>query len=687
MKSFIGWGLVLGLVGMCGLEARAAELQADANVTGEPVRYSFVEGDDEKFSAHHWVKENYAGGVSDVSVDSKLWDGWQVSTGGHALIDENDLSGNFLLKKDSIGYFLLDYDEFRKYYDGTGGVYYRFETLKVNETDKVLALNIGHLRLETGLMLEDLPKVTLAYEREFKDGAKSRLTWTAVREGIVTRNIGPAWQDIDEVVDIFEIKADHEMAGFNLNGEQRWEFVRTQTSREEKSLSTEAIPANHKIRVQDQEPETNLMTTTGGIERWFFDERAFASAGYRFAHMRNREIESLFEFDENRNPRNFSNPKQIRGARADNDFDTHTWVANVMLIPWKWLDVITKLKSEVMNREGSSIYPSDTTPAIPDGIINTTERSQNDSRALRWGQGVSLRFRAIPRTALYSDLELEEIRSWLSEDRTSIAGQSPANPNEIFNRETITQILRGTWTLGCHVSPWSGMHVTAHFRQRHNRNDYDDKHETAPGLTAARSAFFDALNILTNELAIRVALKPVRWFQPSFRYQLRTDNFNSRIEDQPTVATDTNSHIFTFDLSLQPHPNLLTMLSFSRQLARTVTPAASSSVANTPAFEANVDTWLLDVEYVVRPNLVLTSALEYSRAENFNDFTAVGLPMGTDFDRVDLTVGFNWNLGKYVSLEPKYAFFYYRSNPHAEFGDYFAHVFWLELSLHGRAPS
>ena len=312
-----------------------AEEEASLSIQAMPARYISVDGDDEKFQAHHWMKDGFVGGIRDASASAVFQNGVSLEAGGHALVDQNDLGAAFSLKKEGLGFARADFSEFRKYYDGTGGINHFFSTLQANETNKELALDIGRLSLETGIAAEGWPGLSFLYDRHFKDGAKSRLTWTAVKEGTVTRSIGPSWQDVDEITDTFALKADHTLAGFQISGEQRWEFVRSDMTREERSLSTTATASDKKIRRQDQQPESNLMTTTLNAQRDFLGEKLFLSGGYRFSHMDNREFESIIETNAAGVATNFSNPKQIRNARADNDYDAHTWVNSFTAAPCK----------------------------------------------------------------------------------------------------------------------------------------------------------------------------------------------------------------------------------------------------------------------------------------------------------------------------------------------------------------
>jgi hypothetical protein len=75
------------------------------------------------------------------------------------------------------------------------------------------------------------------------------------------------------------------------------------------------------------------------------------------------------------------------------------------------------------------------------------------------------------------------------------------------------------------------------------------------------------------------------------------------------------------------------------------------------------------------------STLQFSRANNDNDFSSTGLPLGADYHQVDLMVGIKWSPTKYLTVEPKYSFYRYHPNQEVEFDDYNAHVLWLDFTL------
>lgn len=657
------------------------------SLTAVPVQYTSVEGDQHQYEALNWDRRGYEGGLDDFQFEEKYNpEKIQASVDGHALIHNNDYEVNALVEKKDFGYVKLNYQEFTKYYNDRGGVYYPFLVLSESSLNRELALDISEFRVETGINIPDYPQLSFAYERHVKDGTKSRLSWAPVVVGSVTRNIAPSYQDINEVVDSIEFNESHTLKGFELKGQQAFEWSQAELLRHEQSLSNTSAASGKKIREQQQDPQYHLFTTTESAERWYQDERIFTGLAYHFMRMENNEVENIFELNEQGAPTNFSNPKQIRNARADNDYNSHAWAGSVMVQPKPWMNVITKLRTELVDRSGNSAYPSDTTPAAaggsnPDNIINNIELSRTEDRVARIGEGISFRITKIPRTALYNEFEFEQLRNWLSEDRDSLAGQSAANAGEIFGRETVSYMSRGIWTLGAQVLPTFWLDWTSHLRLNRANTDYDDKRETVSTASGAKSAFMDAINITSQEFATRFTFKPKRWIKPSVRYQLQRRGYDTRVEDLSNVETTMNSHIFTFDLTLQPRHNLLITTGVSPQYAWIVTPARENNINNTPRYQANIFTWLLNLNYDFNEKLAFLGGFEYSNADNYVDYTNAGLPLGAAFNQMNVTAGLNWKLSQIVTLMLEYGFFRYNGDDRVDTSNYNANVVSLRTKL------
>lgn len=667
---------------LCGLNLGIlpALAQEDMSISVLPGGYAAVKGDTEKFRAHRWLNEGYFAGLESFTLEKTLPDAMVMSFEGSTIPQRNDAAAAFSLSKESVGTLEIDYDMFRKFYDGTGGVYNRFTTLSINDLDEDLHLDISHFGVGITPMFlpEEFPQLSFSFERHVKDGRKSRLTWTAVKEGTTTRNIGPSWQDVDETTDTFALTANKEIGGFAVAGEQRWEILHSNLMREERNLSTTATAADKKIRRQYQEPEADIMTTLLKGERWFLDEKSFVSLAYRYYQADNSELETLAEYDATGVPRSFTSPKNKPGASAENEYRAHSWVGNLVTNLTPVLNFISKFKAELVRRNGDSLYPDDSTDP-PDNIANTYEHNIAENKVYRLGESLGLRYAGIPKTSLYAEVEADQSKNWLTEELYTLSGQSVATTAGNFYRETVTNTTRQAFTIGGRVVPSSHINLTTQIRRRMENNDYDDLFETYNS-GSARSAFIDALQVNANEANSRVGWKPVKWFEGAFRYQYLQSMYNPRVENQAETKNKALSHIFTYDIMLYPADSLLMNFSFSRQDFKVFTRAGSVSSSQVPGFNADINNWLFSLSYTPKETLTFTNAFHYSQSDNFDDFSATGLPLGNDSDFYDITTSLKWLPSNKVAIEPHYAYYNYNTNPLAEVGDYSAHVAWLEVS-------
>ncbi len=670
------------IASLSAFNVHAQEVPNPVIVNIMPFQFATVKGDAQKFRAMQWMNDGTSYGLKELIVDKTVNKDTHVSLEGHSLPNDYDNAVELKLSKDSLGYLKTDYTSFRKYYDGTGGVYYPFTNMRVTTLGDDLKMDMQHFLVEVGTKTPDEPGVGLAFERHTKDGRKSRLAWTAVKAGATTRDIGPSWQDVQEVTDSVALKSNGEVAGIHVSGEQKFEFFHAQSLREEKSISSAGgLTSDTKMRRQWQEPQSDLFTTTFKGDRWFLDDKNYVSLGYRFSNMDASELENITEYKADGTPFNYSNPKSAVNASANNKYKAHTTVASFMSSLTSTLSFISKFKSEVIGRRGVSTYPHDTTANTPDGIINTTDVSNTENKIYRFGENFSLRYNGLPKTSLYSEVELEQTRNWLAEERNSIAGQSSAEAGEQLGRETRTNIQNTVFTAGARIVPTKSVNITTQVRHKLSVNDYDDIMETTYS-SGSKSAFMDALKTKGDEASAKIAWKPISRVEGVVRYKLISNRYMPRVENEPETKSRGLSNIFTYDLNLQPIDPLFVTLSFSQDFSDVKTRAGSVSSTQIPSFESNSNSWLASASYVINEKLSLNSSYQYTIIDNFNDVTTSSLqPYGADNKSYDMTMGLAWNVNKSFSLEPHYSYYSYRTNQDADNGSYSAHVVWLDAKL------
>lgn len=684
MKNITRFLCIASMIAVIGPKAVRAAEGPVVSASVMPYRFVNVKGDAQKFRELKWTSDGSDWGLKDLSVSQKFKNDINVEFEGSSTPGDKNVDLDLLISKEGKGFTHLKYDLFQKYYSNSGGFYNRFSTLSINKLQNDLSMAIGHLEVETGTAPEGEPGVILGYERHTKNGAKSRLTWTSVKEGAITRKTGPSWQDITESANAIVLKANALLAGLTVDAEQKAEFVKSRNVREEKNIATTTNTSDSKLRIQTQEPMSNMYTSTLRASKWMMSDKVYGAMGYRLEHLRNREHETTREFNDSGAPFNYTNPETKLNAVAKNAYDNNIWNGQLVFNPAEHWSLMTKVKGEVANRRGDSTYPGDSTAGSPDGIINTTEVSHVENKNFRFGESFSIRYDGLPRTSVYAEADMEQSKNWISEERVSIAGQSAANTSENFDRETVVMGRKNSWTVGTRSVPVKFLTFTTQLRQRFNDANYNDKSEYLNS-TTARSAFTEYNRTRADEATARIAIRPIDRLETGFRYQYVGTKYHPKAEGQSFTKSWSDSNTLTWDTNLTATDNLFLSAAYSRQLFKMVTPAAGVAYTATsgylPAFTANVDSVLLSANYVIKKDLSLSNSFLYSRADNFNDYSPVGLPLGVDNSTFDYTTGVKWEPKKDLTIEPHYSYYYYKVNPDAGVGSYVGQVAWIDVNL------
>ncbi|MDO8674900.1 MAG: hypothetical protein Q7K71_02125 [Candidatus Omnitrophota bacterium] len=661
-------------------EVHAEEAVPPVYVTMMPFHFAAVKGDTAKFRQLNWIKDGYTAGLKNVSFDRAV-NGKEVSFEGHSILQENDNGVDLLISEQNFGYLKMDYQSYRKYYDNKGGVYQPFTALRLNKLEDDLKLDIQHFFIELGSGSLSEPGMSISYERSAKDGRKSRLAWTAVKESGTTRNIGPSWQDIEAVTDTLSLKGNTEIAGVRLAGEQKFSYFHEDSLREEKLLTTgTALTADNKMRRQWQSPQTDLLTTTLKGDKWFLNDKNYLSLAYRYANLDNSELENILEYKKDGTLFNYTNPKSAINATSNTSYNDHIWTGNYVSNITSTLNFISKFKTEVISKRGSSTYPhDDDANAAPNGIINTTDVSTMENKVFKLGESASLRYNAIPHTTLYTEIEGEQTRNWLTEERDSIAGESAAATGEQLARETLTHISKTVWTIGARIIPSKTLNMTMQYKHKWEDNDYDDIIDT-PG-SLSKSAFIDDMRLKSDDVGARISWKPFSKIEAIFRYKLSDNIYLPRFENQVAQKSKMLSNVFTYDLNLQPIDPWFLTLSFSQDSSKVSTPAASNLSPQLPGFTSNVNSFLASSSYVIDEKLNFTNTYQYSIADNFADLQSSGYFYGASFKRYDIGAGLQWSPKKDLTIEPHYTYYYYADNKDAGGSNYSAHAMWLDAKF------
>ena len=622
-----------------------------------PIRVISVKGDAAKFRALNWMNDGTTGGIKKMTFNSDIGKGNQLSFEGHAIPGDNDLGASFKLIKGNGGYISMDYGNFRKYYDIYGGFYTNFTTAAINKMAVNPELDIGHFNFEIGSGTGDDSAISLSYQRDTKDGIKSRLAWGDVIQDSKTRKINPSWQDVGTATDAIELKGNIGVAGFNVSGKQRAEFYAGRTMREDNDTTV-------LVRTS-QEPQAKQLVSSLRADRWIVNDKTYVAFAYQFQHLTSDMLQTIAAYSSTTGAPASDSHNGVTDGQASRD--SHSWVQHFATNLTPNLNISTKLKQEIIAATGSGFR---------EGFLGGSNRTdESENQVTRIGESFSLRYSGISKTSLYTDWDFQQTRNWNSKDRVGTS-----HTEYLDNNPEITGVM------GVRYSPNSKFNITSNVRLKSDHNTYNTFSNNDAGVTISR------IQTESDEWSNKVTWKPTKWLQNSFRLQFLNTVY--RIQSSPQYVTQTdwiesnaNSKIYTYDVSLQPWDEWMFNLGASMNQFKVSTPASQTAVSGggIPVFESDFFTLLFSTSYVPKENFSVFSSVQYSRANDFDAQNFSGMPYGVNNEHYDITVGMKWSPKKDITLEPRYGYYAYRANPNdnlsLDYGNYSAHVLWLDTKF------
>jgi hypothetical protein len=704
---------------MTGAGCLAFAQDADTSpfsITLAPVQFADVKGNVGKFEALNWMPNGENAGVSDISFVKDINKNISVEADGSVFPKTDDNTGHLILQDGDLAFLKVDYNAFRKYYDGTGGVY-PYPVLSVpgnthapivdygNITDQGaqpnspdLQMDVSFFKLEAGLGPVSDPFLDVSYQHNSKDGDKSLLEWTPVYASGQTnsesyRKIGPAWESVDDTVDTITLKEKKDLAGVTVTGQQKAEVDYNHDEAYLQYLSSTA-GATSELSTYNESPDAKLFGAGIRAEKWMLNDNTYAGLGYHYNHIHDTDLmqtstepsASVTNGVITLNPAatTFSGWNYARASEDD-----HVWVGNLNTNLTPNLAFITDARYEHMGSEGYSYYYSSSTSPV----VDTTDMENHEDQE---GEHASFRYSGIPHTSLYAETDFEQERNWVND--TYAVSNTPAS-NYLLDR--IDDTRNGSWTVGGRVVPNRFFIFSTQVKQFDNSDVYDTVATSGNLANADGVILMQSLKVKGVEEESTLQWKPYHWLQNSLRYQFSDTVYNPQLAPQQNAAADplpadgayniTENHMltsaFTYDISVQPIDPLLLMFTYSHaeNYVRTIGASSDGTFAEggptyMPVFNSGDNSFLLSASYAPTEDLVWTNTVCYTISSNYVD-TAIGVPLGSDFRMTNFTTGLEWTFHKWLKIGPSYEYASYKDNPIAGDGTYSANIFELKLKF------
>jgi len=641
------------------------------------LRWVSVHGDQGKFREIEGITPGFGGGVEHFALEERRSPDTTISAEGRVIFPEEDIKIRLELRKTDVGFVRGGFEQWRRYYDDTGGYYRPFSTPAFN-LGQDLHLDIGRAWIDFGLALPNVPKMTIGYEFQYKEGDKSMLTWGNVGG----KNIYPAAKNIDEQVHIAKFDLTHEVLGFFIEDNARVELY-TQKTLEKNVLS---FPTETHTQERQEASHVQGMNALR-LERQI-TENWQMSGGYLYSRFDGDASFDLSTLDGAGVPTigQFWSSDLIALKR-----EAHVFSLATLFRPLDGLTGSIGLQSEWQHQEGAGDIRLDQgDPYVPDNFLLIPARLNSDLDKNLLMENALVRYTKIPFTVLFAEarFEQESIGQFEREDTSSVAPS--VGGVYAFLRDTDATNDRRDGRIGFNTSPWPWFSLSAHYRNRLSDSDYDHRLDLAVDpLTGALiqnpgySAFIRHRKIDTDETEAKLVLRPANWLRATLTYQWRATDYSTTTDPVPggsiaesLLAGTQNSSRYSLGLTLTPIQRLYFDGTFSYTDSRTGT--ADFGNTSVVPYKGDIFSVLASANYGLNKATELHCAYSFSHSDyEQNNFD--GLPLGLNYTRHGILAGISRRLSSNLTSTLRYGFYRYLEPSSGGMNDYTAHGIFATL--------
>lgn len=630
--------------------------------------YIWVSGDERKFREHSWQADGFSGGFGDLSLKERLKSGAQFELRYRSLWRREDHEIKLSLRKPALGFFAIGYQQFRRYYDDTGGFYSSFGQ-EAPSLDRDLYLDSGRAWMEVGLGHPDQTMITLGYENQFRNGEKSTLHWGSVfpETGAAGKGIFPASKHVDENTHVFKAELRREWTGGRFEEAFRGEFANFDTRRETAEYASVDSGAKDWQRAKEGYQHfsgVNTLRIEKQIKPWWF-----SSGGYLYANLTADAQFDLERFLPSNLPIMLSQEDFSRSIYLKRN--SHVLNFNSRFGPWKGWSFFAGAQKDWTRQSGDGdLRLFGATPAQLNANLDQSAAEEN----------FGLRYTKIRNAVVYADAKFQQTKLDQREEQFVDDGFSADND---FMRQTDATTDYKEGKAGLRYSPWRRFSLDLWHRKRRRQNNYDHRLDTDDFTTPGNGypAFIRARRAETDDFQIQGTLRPSSRIRSTLSYRFTTIDYGLASD-----SVDVFGAVFPPGQSQAGHYKAhRCAISAAAQPWRILRLAGTASISDLRTISGITDNALLTpydgqiYAIIGTSNLALSKTWHWDAAYSFSkaDFrqsdTGLNLPIGIDYARHGVVAGLAKQISDASSFRMQYGYFRYKEPSAASVNDYIAH--------------
>jgi len=665
----------------------SASLGSSVSLTLSPaIQWVHVDGNGSKFREHAWMREGWAGGVSQFSLRDRLSKDTTLTAEGHFLGNQRDFDFKMSLDKRDVGFVRFGVDQYARYSSENGGFYEPYG-IGAPTLDREMRLDLGRVWAEVGLTLPDWPTMTLGYENRSRRGNQALGNWGFFSADPAVdfngRGILPVGQSIDESTHVVKFDLTHDLNGTWIDDSFRGEFYDLKTQRETSGWFSPGSGEREREQAEHFNG-SNALRLERQLQDWLL-----LSGGYLYSSL-DGEAGFTQEYFVPNDPTipvfagDFSN--QILLKRT-----AHVMNANAQLGPWDGLSFSTGVQGDWSRQDG--LGDAATRGGLPTRYDSNTKRSGFEER-------FDVRYTAIPFTVVHLETRFAQEQTDQFERSDTDTGAPPAEEFS-FLRNTDAEADLKEFRGGFTISPWRAVSLQVSGKRSDKRNEYDHLTDLDFGATPGNAypAFIQSRDLENDQLDLKLVTRPWRWLRATVGYQVNAMDFTTQtaaisvfdadpVTGDPIIrsagggsllAGEYDAHTTSLNTVFTLIPNLYLSTTFSYTDSELRT-ASNIDDAIVP-YAGDIYSVLASATYTLNAETSLRSSYSYSRADYGQDNAATGLPLGVAYDRHGILTGVTRQFHKNMTGSLQYGFFRYVEPTARGMNDYTAHAVFAVVNI------
>lgn len=634
---------------------------------------TFVGGDERKFREHSWQPDGVNGGAQSFDFFERVDPNTSMEATGHATRDDYKLT--LELKRSELGFVRAGWQQFRHYYDDTGGIYPPLGTLPLS-LDQDLWIDNGKAWIDFGLTLPHWPRMVLGYEYDYRQGTEATTAWGSNQVGADPRNIAPNTRHLDEGTHVIKFDFNADIKGLTIDDRFRGEFYTLNSS-----YTNLASRASIGQDVNDRTTYfqgANSLRLERKVTDWLL-----ASGGYFYSKLDSDD--SFTDVTTANNGVFVATVPQIHLSRA-----THMFNVNGLVGPFAGLTLTLDVQSEWTRQEGFGVGNLNgiayTRPPGSNLTINPATLSANYDENTVW-EGAGLHFSKIPFTALFAEARFRQVEY----------GQTDKDlqPVTSFLEDTSYSSDVSDLRAGFNTSPWSPVSLSGHYRRFEDDARFKTNIVARP--LGGYPGFISGRDQVTDEFETKIAARPWRWLKATVTYQNLTTSYKSTTRTAYDVlppltyspggellAGKFDSQIVSLGAIFTPWTRWSLSTTFSYQNDKTRTESAEL----VQPYKGDIYSVLVGSTYIFNPKTDVSLNYSVSIGDYSQGYSAdnpnTPPPLGIRYQQHALQAILSRRINKNLSTRLQYGFYHYNEPSLASVNDYAAHAVFASLTYHFR---